>query len=268
MKCDLTDKSYNSVDDMFDDIRQQKDILIKQKKSQLKEADGVVFVSKLKETNKSTYTDEELATINELKIKVVINTTNLMDSHDDVHIPGLWNKSLSDNNYTFPLLQEHTMKFDHVITDKATASIEWFNWKDLNVNYFGKTQALVFDAVIEKSRNPFMFNQYAKGYVKNHSVGMQYVKIYLALNSGNSQDKQEKETWDKYINEVANRELAEQKGYFWVVKEAKIVEGSAVVKGSNFATPTVETQGKAVNNDTLNNEPMKVTQTKTIINFI
>jgi hypothetical protein len=27
-----------------------------------------------------------------------------------------------------------------------------------------------------------MFNQYAKGYVKEHSVGMRYVKLELAVN--------------------------------------------------------------------------------------
>jgi hypothetical protein len=36
------------------------------------------------------------------------------------------------------------------------------------------TEALVFNVEIDKDRNDFMFNQYAKGYVKEHSVGMRY----------------------------------------------------------------------------------------------
>jgi hypothetical protein len=37
-----------------------------------------------------------------------------------------------------------------------------------------ETEALVFNVEIDKDRNDFMFNQYAKGYVKEHSVGMRY----------------------------------------------------------------------------------------------
>jgi hypothetical protein len=37
-----------------------------------------------------------------------------------------------------------------------------------------------------------MFNQYAKGYVKEHSVGMRYVKLELAVNSDSKYDAEEK----------------------------------------------------------------------------
>jgi hypothetical protein len=50
---------------------------------------------------------------------------------------------------------------------------------------------------------------------------------------------EEKENWDKYIGKVANVEQAEEEGYFWAVTEAKIVEGSAVLFGSNRVTPTL-----------------------------
>ena len=101
-------------------------------------------------------------------------------------------------------------------------------------------------------RNEFMFNQYAKGYVKNHSVGMRYVKLELAINSESKWDVEEKEIWDKYIDDIANKEVAEERGYFWAVTEAKIIEGSAVPIGSNTITPTLEVEAK-------NNEPSKDT---------
>ena len=87
-----------------------------------------------------------------------------------------------------------------------------------------------------------MFNQYAKGYVKEHSVGMRYIKMDLAINSENEADKEEKIIWDKYINTIANKADAEAQGYFWAVHEAKAIEGSAVVKGSNPATPTINVE--------------------------
>jgi len=41
---------------------------------------------------------------------------------------------------------------------------------------------------------------------------------------------------------VINQEEAKEQGYFWAVTEAKLVEGSAVVKGSNSYTPTLEVE--------------------------
>ena len=70
---------------------------------------------------------------------------------------------------------------------------------------------------------------------------MQYVKIALAVNSEDKFFREEKETWDKYVNEIVNREHAEEKGYFFAVTEAKIIEGSAVLVGSNRVTPTLNT---------------------------
>ena len=100
-----------------------------------------------------------------------------------------------------------------------------------------------------------MFEQYAKGYVKEHSVGMRYVNLEMAVNSEEKYYAEEKAIWDKYISEVANKEEAEQRGYFWAVTEAKIVEGSAVVKGSNYATPTISVKENTI-------EPTEVTQTE------
>lgn len=84
------------------------------------------------------------------------------------------------------------MTFDHIITDSVKASIALMNWKDLGLNYNGTTEALIFDAEISKDRNSFMFEQYSKGYVKEHSVGMRYVKMDLALNSESKYDTEEK----------------------------------------------------------------------------
>ena len=50
--------------------------------------------------------------------------------------------------------------------------------------------------------------------------------------------------WDKYYPIVANKEVADERGFFWIVSEAKIIEGSAVVMGSNSATPTLSIENK------------------------
>lgn len=67
---------------------------------------------------------------------------------------------------------------------------------------------------------------------------MRYVQLFLCIDSDDREYREEKDNWEKYIAEVANRQEADTNGYFWAVTEAKLVEGSAVPLGSNWATPT------------------------------
>lgn len=261
---EFPNRQFQSKEDLFDALKANKSTLISTKKSIEKRADAVSYgyietISK-NATNKS---EDNGATpeLNTLNVKVVINTTNFLDSHGDVHINGIWKKSLSDNNDKgFLHLQEHERDFDKIIADNAKGYVQKMSWKQLGLNYEGTTEALIFESTIEKKRNEFMLNQYANGWVKNHSVGMRYVNLELAINSEAEYDKEYKALWDEYYPMIANKETADDKGYFWVVKEAKIIEGSAVVMGSNSATPTLENKAEAVEDTSDNNEPSEDTQ--------
>lgn len=244
----MTDLSkFKTKNELFAFLKENKDALIAEKKFDLKRADAIQAVMPTIHTSAT----KAAAVSDKLQVKVVINTTNLLDSHDDVHIDGLWNKSLKEQKLLY-LLQEHKMEFDHIITDKVTASIVVMKWRDMGYNMDGQTEALVFDAIIDKKRNPFMFEQYKNGYVLNHSVGMRYVKLFLAIDDKRAEYAAEKEAWDKYYPVVANKETVDERGYFWAVTEAKLVEGSAVPMGSNFVTPTLEIteSQKALDNNT------------------
>ena len=240
----MTDLSkYTNKDDLFKFLKDNKSVLISEKKFNVKCADAVSYfegyVSEKGDVVKSENSSSlDLLNKNSIKVKVVINTTNLLDSHSDVHIKGIWKKTVREQKNLY-LIQEHQMKFEGIITDNVKASVKEYKWADLGFDFKGTTEALVFDAEIPKDRNSFMFEQYAKGYVKEHSVGMRYVNLEMCINSEEKYYAEEKANWDKYISEVANREEAEQRGYFWAVTEAKMIEGSAVVKGSNYATPTI-----------------------------
>lgn len=254
---EFPNKSFSDQGEVFDAFREHKAFLYHQKKSIIKTADavdyfpivGVPHLGKsisAKELNKDILDPSVIST---LKMSLAINTTNLLDSHSDVHLPGLWNKSLKETKSRYHL-QEHQMKFDKIITEEVKASAKMISWKDLGADYAGDTQVLLYEVSIQKERNPFMFEQYAKGYVKNHSVGMRYGKIYLALNSDSRWDEEEKATWDKYIDQVANKDAAEAQGYFWAVTEAREIEGSAVPLGSNPITPTISIEEKGAVEDT------------------
>lgn len=262
---EFPDKEFATKEELFKALKENKPSLISLKKSIEKRADSINYVNSI--NSDLTANKEENGTqteVEKLQVKVIINTTNFIDSHNDLHINGIWNKSVSDNaNKGFLHLQEHDRDFDKVISDNAKGYVESITWKSIGLPYSGKTEALIFDSIIEKKRNEFMFKQYSNGWVKNHSVGMRYVKIDLAINSESEWDKDEKELWDKYYPVVANKEVADERGYFWVVSEAKIIEGSAVVMGSNSATPTISVENKpeADNITSEQEEPSSDTQT-------
>ena len=225
-------------------ILANKELLLAKKTSAIKHGD-VIFASYGEVNNKVEITKEDGADsyqVGKLKLSLCINTTNVIDSHMDCHIPGLWKKSLSETKMLH-LLQEHEMEFEYVIADSINnefvASTKQIAWSKLGATYEGSTQALLFDVTIDSKRNPFMFEQYKNGYVLNHSVGMRYVKLFMCVDTNEPSYASEKANWDKYYPQVANKEVADMRGYFWAVTEAKVIEGSAVVKGSNTITPVV-----------------------------
>lgn len=241
----LIDKSkFSNNKEIIKFIIENKQQLIAQKKAVTKHADGFSF-----NTYKNSIRSNDaihkgnspiLNPSDEINVLAVINTTNWFDSHEDVHIPGIWNKTLQENKNILHVQEHKASEFDKIIASKEDLSVytKSFLWSELGYNIQGNTEALVFDSKVKKSRNAYMHEQYAKGYVDNHSVGMRYVKLVFCCND--SDFGAEYEAYQKYIQYVANKEDVETNGYFWAVTEAKLIEGSAVPLGSNIITPTLQ----------------------------
>jgi len=250
---------------------ENKSLLIEEKKSSNKEADPIsvgadisskFFVDKTGQLVKAV-AGQQAAVNGPATVLCVINTTNWLDSHGDVHIPGIWKKSLKDSNDQLHL-QEHSMCFDKVISDESKAYTEKLTWKELGLEMPGVTEALIFSTPFS-GRNPFMEEQYRKGFVKNHSVGMRYVVIKLCVNESEDEYfKEEYANWVQYAPQVANIEDAEKQGFFWAVLEAKVIEGSAVVKGSNIITPTRGFKSAEPASTTQQNQPASATEVKDV----
>lgn len=233
---------FNTKQDEISWLLENQEELIISSKSMFKEADGISYDDFNETTlhvSKGASEDEREAT--SIKRTLIINTTNVFDSHKDVHIPGLWNKSVKENKHRIKFLQEHQLRFDKIIAHKSDLDVEVleYDWKDLGFDFEGKTEALTFHANIKQERNPFMFSQYKDDMVDEHSVGMQYVKILLAVNTEKEEYAQNKINWDKYRKMIVNGAEADKAGYFWAVLEAKAIEGSAVPLGSNRFTPAL-----------------------------
>lgn len=238
--------NFSSDTELFKFLHENEEVLKGQKLAQMKFADGVSFSpvelrDSFLNSNKSD-TDTNIELKNELSVKIVINTTNILDSHKDVHIPGLWNKSLKENNRILHLQEHRSQQFDKIISsgDDLKAYTKQYDWKDLGYNVNGKTEALVFDSLVRKNRNEQMFKEYAAKRVTNHSVGMRYVKIVMCVNSEDYGAKYE--AFQKYKEYIVNKDAIGK--YFWAVLEAKVIEGSAVPLGSNPITPTLETKNQ------------------------
>lgn len=239
----ITLPEYSTKAELFKYLRENKRLIRKQKFAAMKEADAVNFVSVDFDTQKGTAiksASESLAILETDKYTgtVVINACNFLDSHLDVHINGIWKKTVSENKGGL-FLQEHKMQLSNVISDDVSIYVATMTWSELGYDYEGTTEVLINKFTAEKKRNPLMAEQYANGWVKQHSVGMQYVNYFLCMNSENKLDAEEKAAWDKYYPMVVNKEMADEYGFFFAVTEAKYIEGSAVVRGSNPATPTI-----------------------------
>ena len=238
--------TFATKKELFAFLKQNKAALIQQRKAIAKRSDGIAFDGKLLtfkgETVKAA--SPAAASAGVLNVKAAMNTTNWLDSHLDVHMPGLWDKTLKESLMLMHL-QEHNMAFDHIIADGNDLKVttKTMTWRELGYNYAGVTEVLVFDSLVRKSRNGYMYDQYAQGYVKNHSVYMLYVKIVMAINEPDSTDYgAEYEAWQKYLPMIANQDFANEMGYFFGIFEAKLIEGSAVPRGSNITTPTISAE--------------------------
>ena len=238
------------------EIVEKKAELIRLKKAEIKTVKGgLSSVTKSNnETIKGTFKNNETS----LERTIIGNTYLWMDSHEDVHDKGCFAKSVKENKSVFHL-HDHEFKITSKVGEASKVYEDAIEWKSLGVNKEGTTQALFMDTEIFKDYNTQIFNEYKANRINQHSVGMQYVKIELAVNDEKYDD--EYKVWQDNITKLGNPEQAEKVGYFWLVKEAKLIEISAVLAGSNSLTPTMQedkTEADKITSD--NTEPSIDTQ--------
>ena len=230
------------------------------KKTTFKTADAVTLGEvKTGAVNKALSTSKEHDTDEVLKRTIIGNTYNWMDSHGDVHLDNTFKNSIKQRGEAGKIwhLHDHEQKMTSKVGVPTKVYEQEVNWKDLGVDKDGTTTALMMDTNVMKAYNGLMFQEYKDGNVDQHSVGMYYVQLELAVND--SEFKEEFATWQANIDKIGNKELAESEGFFWAVKEAKLIEISAVLEGSNELTPTVEAKDNQPSKDT-DNDPSKDSQ--------
>lgn len=223
-----------SVDERLSFLKEHKDALIAEKKDTIKYSDVLISHAPVLESNKAESSNQNPGTVT---VKVVANSTNVLDSHMDVHVPGNYDQSISSKE-GWNHLKDHERKSDSNIGIVKNIEATEVKFRDLGIDKDGTTQCLVYESEVLEALNKGIFYRYKAGLINQHSIGMKYRELELALNDKES--PKEKAVWDQFIGKIANPTKAEEAGFFWVVKNIELIECSAVMQGSNQATPTLE----------------------------
>jgi hypothetical protein len=242
--CKELDKSFETKEQMFKELMLNKEFIIKEKTSNILKSceKGLSVVAnqdaifKALETNKALKLDSDY-------YYFVVNSSNILDSHRDLHVKGNWDKSVKEQQGKVYLVFDHQLKRNEIIAMKEDISMftAEIPFSLIGKNYDGDTYALIYKVAKNRIVNKDAKEWLNDGYSLEASVRMQYVKIELAVNTNDSDSVKEKETFDKYIDVIANKNEFKDLDYFWVVKEAKNVqESSLVMFGSNSATGTIQ----------------------------
>jgi len=229
----LPNKEFETKRDLFLALKDNKGKILELKKAAIKNSDSVEC--SLTEAVKGSNMEEGY-------IYPVINTTKLIDSHLDFHKDGIWNKSIKEQQGKVHYIINHKLEVGSVIAypQDVELQLKELDWSDLGSKYVGKTQALIFKTKLFDYSNKDAANIISNKMPIQGSIRMRYINISMAVNSTDKEFIQEKKEWDDNINEVVNKEVAEENGHFFVVSEAQIwKEGSMVLSGSNHITPII-----------------------------
>jgi hypothetical protein len=177
---------------------------------------------------------------------LIANTYNFMDSHGDVHLNNTFKKSLEETKKVF-LLHDHKFEVTAQIGNIMKAYEQEGRFLYFGYNSPLDTQALLLDVEIERKKNELVYGGYKKDEINQHSVGMYYVKIDLAMDD--QADPAAYALYKRLIGSIGNAAEVEKQGYFFAVAEAKLREVSAVLAGSNPLTGVFDNNKGAVSID-------------------
>ena len=259
MKITIKDINEMPSEKRFDFLASNKDEVLKMKRSIIKIAD-VFEMPKI--GNKAVSQPIIENEVDKLHVKVVANTALWIDSQLDMLLPDCWKKSITEKADMIPHLHDHIRQIDAKVGEVTGIYGQYLSFSELGIKGIGQTQALIFETDILKEYNEMVFAQYKDGKINQHSISLQYINLQIAIND----KKQEKEyaLWNQYLPIAINQSKALEVGYFFIVKECRIIENSCVLFGANEITPTLEVIEISNSSEDLqqkaqiNTEPLKV----------
>lgn len=259
--CQELNKEFLDKEELFKELMNIEDIILDQKKSQIYNSKEWCEKYGIKGLSISTNQQKIIKSLTneqnkELKLSddyyyFVVNSSNFLDSHRDVHIDGNWNKTKKESQGQVYLVFDHELKRSEIIAMKQDIELmtAYVSWDLLGKNYEGETYSLIYKVPKDKIINKQAKEWLEQGYSFEASVRMQYIKIETAMNSTNPDYAKQKKLYDEIYPKIVNKkELNEDDlQYFWVVIEAKNVkESSLVMFGSNSGTGLIAQKNKQI----------------------
>lgn len=179
-----------------------------------------------------------------LDVTIVCNTAWFVDSQMDVLTDSCYSKSVAEKGVNIPHIADHKQSSTSHVGDVTKVYTKKLPLADLGYEKEGSTTALVMESTVRKNYNEDVYKFYANGKINQHSIGLRYLDIQLAINSKHEEDKEEFAVWEEGYEHIINKEAVDEKGYFWLVKEINIIENSCVLFGANSLTPTLEVKSE------------------------
>lgn len=256
--CRELKKDFDTKKEMFTALKQEKEIIVGLKKAAVKFSDPVSYHIKGVQTIKADTNTTSLAIGD--TIYPVINTCWYYDSHGDVHASGIWDLSVKDQKNKLYYIINHDLEIGKVIgyPRDVEAMVKDTTWAELGLPYTGDTQALIYGVKLtDKTNKDFLAAALDKEELQN-SVRMRYISFKLCIASSDPEFTQENVNFYTYLPKIANKEEVLEDGYYWLVEQAAIEkEGSAVLFGSNDATPILYEEPKSDPGSTSQDKELK-----------
>jgi len=247
-------KEFATKEAMFAEFRANIDDIISFKKAEIQKScnKGTAITCKSLDLLKLSDQVKGLK-IDDAYYYIAVNSTKVLDSHQDLHIDGLWAKSVKEQQGMNYLVADHELTIADTIVRKEHVEmlIVRMPFALLGMPYAGDTEVLVYkfpkDKVVHSKAKEWL----ESGDQIEASVRMQYVTILFAMDSNDPEDITLKKNYDDYLPSIANKDDFEYIPWYFIIKEAKNVrESSLVIAGSNHVTGNIN-----------NTEPEKSTQT-------
>lgn len=246
---------FNTQDELFKYLKENRKTIIAQKCSTPHKSDdfdyGVIEIrANAKEkvgakVTKSIVVKEDLSD-DEIGVDAITNMAGWDDSYDDVLIPNCWDRTISEKGASNKQLIYHLKNHgdwingyatDHIIGGNVQMSSKWIDLSQFNIDSdLTQGQALIGSSIVKRKYDAKCFHLYSDDEIKQHSIGLRYIKMFLCINSTEEEYTYEKENWDKYYKYIINKSKADSRGFFWAVTEIKLLEYSAVLYGANELT--------------------------------
>lgn len=267
--CKELNKEFESKSDLFKALVENESFIIDAKKSQVYKSfeKGLQVVSDQKTIEKAFNDAEKGIKFDSDYYYFVVNSANYLDSHNDMHVDGNWNKSVKDQNGKVYLVWHHDFsKTENIIAfpediEMMTSKVAW---NLLGKSYEGETYSLIYKVKKDKIVNENVSKWLKEGRKLQLSVRMQYIKLETAFNSDDEDYSKQTENYQKYYPLIANKDEFKEIEYFFIVKEAKnVMESSLLPFGSNSATAEIsqtENKSEAEVITSEQEEPTEVTQ--------